>query len=155
VRVARLRLVATSNVARIAGAAGDRPRFLDAWTAVWQFVDRRISEERVAEALINLAWGAAELGDTARAEVAAREALRIAVPRQEWQEVEEAEGMLVRLSEGRLPDPPRVAAGTDEELRDALAAAEMLLRQLLQTPALIRTGSPRKARDRSHCPLRM
>lgn len=139
-RQARFRLIALSNVARLAGAVGDRARFLDAWMAVWQFVDGRVSEERAAEALINLAWGAAELGDTARVEVAAREALRIATARQEAQEVEAAEGMLARLADGRLPDPPRVAAGTDEELTDAMAAAKLLLRQLLHTPALIRTG---------------
>lgn len=137
---ARFRLIALSNVARLAGAVGDRVRFLDACMAVWRFVDRRVSEERAAEALINLAWGAAELGDTARVEVAAREALRIATARQEAQEVQAAAGMLASLDDGRLPDPPRVAAGTDEELKDAIAAAKVLLRQLVHTPALIRTG---------------
>lgn len=141
-RIARLSLVAHSNVARLAGATGDRARFLDAWATVWRFVDRRVSEERVAEALVNLAWGAASLGDTVRVEVAAREALRLATPRQEWQEVEQAEEMLACLEAGLLPDPPRIAAGTDEELKDALTAAEHLLQQLLNTPALLRTGLP-------------
>jgi hypothetical protein len=139
-RVPRFRLIANSNVARLAGAVGDRARFLEAWVAVWQFVDQRVSEDRAAEALVNLGWGAASLGDATRLEVAAREALRIAVPRQEGQEIEAAEEMLACLAEGRFPQTPHVAAGTDEELKDALAAAELLLRQLLKTPALRDAG---------------
>lgn len=149
----RLRLVAFSSMGRVAGRVGDRARFADAWTTVWTMLDQRLSEARAAEALINLAFGAAELGDTARVEVAAREALRIAEPRQEWQEVDAARAMLGALAEHRSPGPPPTAAGTDDELRDALAAAELLLDQLLHTPALQAAGASNRTDGRSSAAL--
>ena len=103
-------------------------------------LDERVSEARAAEALINLAFGAAELGDTSRGEMAAREALRLATARQEWREVAAAEDILASLAAGRLRAAPPVAGGTDEDLRDALAAAELLLQQLVHTPA-VKTGA--------------
>lgn len=141
-RETRLRLVAYSSLGRVAGGAGDRARFAEAWTTVWRMLDERVSEARAAEALINLAFGAAELRDWARVELAAREALRIAAPRQEWQEIAAAEKLLAALAEARVPDPPPMASGTDEDLKDALAAAEHLLRQLQQTPAVMASLSP-------------
>lgn len=131
-----LRLIAFSSLGRVAGAADDRVRFASAWSAIWRMIDLRVSEERAAEAMINLAWGAAHLQDAQRVEVAAREALRIATLRQEWQEVRAANEMLARLERGTFPESPPTAAGSDEDLRDALAAAEILLQQLLRTPAL-------------------
>jgi tetratricopeptide (TPR) repeat protein len=131
-----LRLVAFSSLGRVAGAAGDRARFAAAWSVVWGAIDLRVSEARAAEAMINLAWGAAHLRDTQRVEVAAREALRIATPRQEWQEVRAASEMLAELERGAFPESPPTAAGSDEDLHDALSAAEILLQQLLRTPAL-------------------
>lgn len=136
VSTASYRLVAYSSVGRVAGGVGDRTCFADAWSDVWRMLDERVSEARAAEALINLAFGAAELGDTSRGEMAAREALRIAAARQEGREVAAAENLLALLAAGQLRAEPPVAVGTDEDLRDALAAAELLLQQLLQTPAV-------------------
>jgi hypothetical protein len=129
------RLLFLSTVGRAAGAAGDAHVFWQTWSEFWRRLDAVPTYDCAAEALINLAWGAAHLGDTTRLEVAAREALRIALPRDERQEIEAAEAMLASLEQGRVPDPP-ARRGSDEEIADALAAAEMLLDQLLQAPAL-------------------
>jgi hypothetical protein len=74
--------------------------------------------------------------------VAAREALRIAVPCNEGQEIEAAELMLAGLAEGRFPELPGIATRSDTDLRDALAAAELLLRELLRTTAFTRIEGP-------------
>ncbi|HEX6909353.1 MAG TPA: hypothetical protein VF142_03110, partial [Longimicrobium sp.] len=136
------RLLVLSTTAWAAGAAGEAQVFWEAWGAFWQWLDTVDSYDRAGEALINLAWGAAGLRDATRLEVAAREALRIALPRQEGQEIEAAETMLAALAAGRFPEPPGVAPQSDADLEDALAAAELLLRQLLRTTAIIRTDRP-------------
>lgn len=100
-----------------------------------------MSEGLAAEALISFAFGAVALGDTPRVEIAAREALRMATARQEWQEAAAARNLLASLAAGRLHAAPSIAAGTDDDLRDALAAAELLLQQLVRTPA-VRSSSP-------------
>lgn len=130
------RLLFLSTVARAAGAAGDAHVFWRTWVDLWQWLDTIPSYDRAGEALINLGWGAAHLGDAARVEVAARETLRIAVPREERQEIEAAEQMLATLAEGRLPLPPVRVPCSDAELQDAVHAAEMLIEQLLEAPAL-------------------
>ncbi len=137
-----LRLLAFSSMGRVAGGVGDRARFGDAWSIVWEMLDPRISELRAAEALINLAFGAIGLGDAPRVEVAAREALRIGTARQEWREAAAAEHMLASLVDGRVPPAPPTASGSDDDLHDALAAAELLLQQLVQTPAVKAVAPP-------------
>lgn len=130
------RLIAFSSLGRVAGLAGDRVRFAAAWSGVWTRLDRRVSEDRAAEALINLAWGAAYLDDLQRLEIAASEALRIATPREEWNEVRAAEEFLRAIDRGSVPDCPAAVWSSDDDLRDGLAAAELILQQLLRTPAM-------------------
>jgi hypothetical protein len=133
---AQERLLVLSSIGRAAGAAGDAHVFWRVWTDLWQWLDTIPSYDRAAEALVNLGWGAAHLGDATRVEVAAREALRIAGPRDERQEIEAAERMLASLAKGRVPEPPVRVACSDAELADAVSAAEMLIEQLLEAPAL-------------------
>lgn len=130
------RLVVLSTIARAAGAAGDVHVFWRAWNELWQRLDTIPTYDRAAEALVNMGWGAAGLGDATRVEIAAREVLQIAVPREERQEIEAAEEMLVCLASGRMPEPPVRVRCSDAEVEDALAAAELLIEQLLQAPAL-------------------
>lgn len=130
------RMVFLSTVARAAGAAGDVHVFWRAWNELWQWLDAVPTYDRAAEALVNVGWGAARLGDTTRVEVAAREALRIAVPREEGQEVEAAEHMLACIARGSMPEPPARVRCSDAEVEDALVVAEMLIERLLRAPAL-------------------
>jgi tetratricopeptide (TPR) repeat protein len=134
----RERILAVSTLGRVSGLAGDRLRFVDAWSTAWKMLDDGTGENYAAEAMINLAWGAAALGDGMRMEIAAREALRIAEVREEGQEIQSARQMLAAAAAGTFPDGPRTAAGSDEELRDALSAAEKLLEQLARFPAVVR-----------------
>lgn len=147
------RLLFLSTVARAAGAAGEAQVFWAAWGAFWQWLDSVPSYDRAAEALVNLGWGAAGLRDTTRMEVAAREALRIAVPRDEGQEIQAAETMLAGLAAGRVPEPPGVTSQSDTDLEDALAAAELLLRQLLRTTAFRRADGPGGGAGQEPLPL--
>ncbi len=132
------RLLALSTVARAAGAAGEVSAFWEAWGEFWKCLDAVPSHDRAAESLVNLGWGAASLRDATRMEVAARETLRIAMPRDQGQEVQAAQEMLACLAAGRFPEPPGVAARPDADVRDALAAADLLLRQLGQSAAFVR-----------------
>lgn len=88
------RMIVLSNVARAAGGACLFVVFDRAWNEVWQMVDDSKDRERVAEALINLAHGAAALGLVVRMEMAASYALTIATRRSEAQQQVEAEELL-------------------------------------------------------------
>lgn len=130
------RLFLLSTTARAAGAALDASTYWRLWSDIWLLLDPVLSYDRTAEALVNLAWGAAGLGDTTRLELAAREALRLAQPRGEREAVEVAGHMLACLAEGRLPQLPVRVVCSDADVADACTAAELLLQRLMQAPAL-------------------
>lgn len=106
------RVIVWSNVGRAAGGAGLAAVFDRAWNEVWRVVDPRNDAERLAEALINLAHGAASLGETIRVEMAASAALTIAGRRGEGQERVAAEALLAsaRRSGTRRSEPAADAA---------------------------------------------
>lgn len=124
------RLVAWSNLAQAAGGAGDAKAFDDAWSRVWRVVDGGGDPERVAEALINVAMGAASLGQWVRQELAASYALQVAKRRSEAQHRLRAEELLEaarRAGMGRrAPDPPEPAPefseGSDQLAQELVAA---------------------------------
>lgn len=125
------RSIALANIARAAGAVGDRSRFEDAWSQVRDRVEGGGSWEGAAEALVDFARGAAGLGEWGRAEQAARRALAIAEERGEAKVRLAAEGVLESAREHRAteasPAPGREAADGEA---DALAAE--LVRSLSQ-----------------------
>jgi tetratricopeptide (TPR) repeat protein len=129
-------LMNLSTMGRAAGAAGEAKVFWRIWGEFWRRLDEVASYDRAAESLVNLAWGAVGLNDLTRVEVAAREALRIAVSRDEGQEIEAAGRMLACLELGRLPEPPVRVICSTTDLADALDAAERLVKRLVQAPAL-------------------
>ena len=88
------RMIVLSNIARAAGGACLFAVFDRAWNEVWRMVDDSKDRERVAEALINLAHGAAALGLVVRMEMAASYALTIAARRSEAQQQMAAEELL-------------------------------------------------------------
>lgn len=124
------RLLAWSNLAQAAGGAGDGPAFDEAWARVWRMVDSGNDQERVAESLINVAIGAAALGQWVRQEMAAAYALQVAKRRSEAQQRLKAEELLEaarRMGMGRRqPEPPPPVAEFSEasgQLADQLVAA--------------------------------
>ena len=104
-RPAEQRLV-MSNMARAAAGAGDRLAFATLWADVWALVDNQEDSERVAETLINLAQGAAALGDPDRGQMAAAQALKVATLRGESEPRLLAEALLEQLRRPRPPAPP-------------------------------------------------
>jgi hypothetical protein len=146
-------LLVLGTTAWAAGSAGEVRLFLDVWNEFWKRLDTISEYDRTSGALINLAWGAASLKDATRLEVAAREALRIALPRCEMLEVREAEQMLACLQQGVFPEPMGSATGSPQELRNATTAAERLLRDMLRWPhvrAPDATPGPMQAGGRVH-----
>ncbi|HEU0302393.1 MAG TPA: hypothetical protein VFR37_23240 [Longimicrobium sp.] len=128
------RLLAWSNLAQAAGGGGDAARFQDAWSSVWQLVDCGTDLDRSAEALINVASGAAMLGQWVRQEMAASFALAAACRRDESQERLKAEELLEaarKAGKGRrepeaVEPPPEFSPASD-------ALAEQLVSALTET----------------------
>ncbi len=129
------RMIVLSNVARAAGGACMFTVFDRAWNEVWQMVDDSKDRERVAEALINLAHGAAAMGLVVRMEMAASYALTIATRRSEAQQQMAAEELLAasrysqpQESEMYQEDDQALASASDwlaGELVDALTEVSM------------------------------
>lgn len=95
------RMLAWSNIAEAAGGAGQPAALERAWSEVWRIIEERDDRERVSEALINVARGAAHLGEAARQEIAASYALTIAIRRKESQERVIAEQLVESARHGR------------------------------------------------------
>ncbi|MBB4637737.1 tetratricopeptide repeat protein [Longimicrobium terrae] len=125
------REVALSNLARAAAGSGDRRAFEQAWTQAWRSMDGREASEHEGSIALELARGAAMLGDSERAEAAASRALRVATDRGESRTRLAAEAVLdqarrqraVRTAEAaapRAPEPPEEFA---LDLARALAPA--------------------------------
>jgi tetratricopeptide (TPR) repeat protein len=91
------RLLALSSLARAAGGVGDRFTYTEAWTDTWRLIDAGEETEKVAETLVNLAHGAASIGDRERATIAAGQALTVAVQRGEAEQRIAAETLLDAL----------------------------------------------------------
>lgn len=123
------RTVALANVARGAGALGDRPRFEDAWAQVWEGLEGADAEEGAAEALVDLAYGAASLGEWERAEHAALRAVELAGEREEAKTRLRAETVL-ESARKRSGAEQTAAPAASTDAADALA--EELIRSLSQ-----------------------
>lgn len=128
------RLLAVSSVARAAGGVGDRYTYNEAWADSWQLIDSSDDTEKVAEALVNLAHGAAGIGDRDRATIAAGQALTLALQRSEPEQRAAAESLLnaLRRAEpvGPTPRPsgagPAIAADAlSSELAEVLSTAPL------------------------------
>lgn len=124
------RILVLSNIARAAGGAGDRPTFLQAWTDVWTIVNGYSELDGASEALVNLAYGAAKLGDRERVESAAKEARLKATGRQEQQVLMATEQVLIALDDLTSIDAGRPAIENSTRTADADALAAEFVRVL-------------------------
>lgn len=120
-------LVVTANVARATAALGDRLGFAALWHDTWRLVDEGDDGEGVAYALVALARGAAMLGDPDRGQLAASQALKMAIQREEAEQRLAAERVLESLRTVRMgvPARPQPRAG------DAPGAEPNLANQLV------------------------
>jgi tetratricopeptide (TPR) repeat protein len=123
------REIALANLARAAAGAGDRRAFEQAWTQAWRSLDSHEASEHEGTIALDLARGAAMLGDHERAESAATRAARVAADRGEARTRMAAEAVLdqARRQRGVRPaDEPRAPEPPEEfalDLARALSAA--------------------------------
>jgi tetratricopeptide (TPR) repeat protein len=124
------RLLSLANYARAAAGAGDRRRYEAARAEAMGLLAAPACGEVAAESLLLIAQGDTGLGDWARAEEAARQAVEIAAQRGEARTQMAAEALIEaaragRAVEGRaeLVEPPRLALEAEAlagELRASL-----------------------------------
>ena len=108
------RLVSLANIVRAAAGAGERRLFEQTWDEVWDGLSRDGGTENAAQVLLELAHGAAQLGEVERAERAAERAVRTARERGEAKTQLTAEAVLDSVRRGRgartraaeAPPPP-------------------------------------------------
>lgn len=131
------RLTVLGNIARAAGGLGDRDAFRDAWNECHDLLLTASVDERAAQALLDLAHGAASLALWDKAERAAREALEIGARRHEAKIRLAAEALLDSVRHHRSVEVHRVAK------RDSYAAAEAEFAQELVRS--LATASPQPA----------
>jgi tetratricopeptide (TPR) repeat protein len=115
------RLFVLADTVRAAGGAGDRPAFEAAWRTAWEMAGDPAARDGAARALLDMAHGAASLGDRERAERAAVRAIRVADERAEAGIRQDARALLDSLPSGSVDRGPAAAAPAQGE-GDTLAA---------------------------------
>jgi hypothetical protein len=115
------RLVCLANIVRAAAGAGERRLFEQMWDEVWDGLSRDDGTEKSSQVLLELAHGAAQLGENERAERAAERAVRTARDRGEAKTLLTAESVLDSVRRGRAAraraaEAPRPPAPEDTEM---------------------------------------
>jgi len=129
----RVRLMLTANIARAAAGTGNRELFRKAWTQVYRMVKDPDLSGAVANSTLELALGAATLGEWDRAEQAGQEALDAAVKLGQAKVRFRVEALLdsirgSRSAESKIGESRRAPAKVDNLAND-------LLRSLSAIPA--------------------
>lgn len=113
-----------SSIARAAGGLGDRNAFREAWDACYDLLQNPAAEERAAEALLDMARGAASMGMWDKAEQAARESHETAIRRNESLMRIAAEAVLESVRHHRAVETRATSVRPEVvEAGDSLAAA--------------------------------
>ncbi|MBV9774188.1 MAG: hypothetical protein JO040_09580, partial [Gemmatimonadetes bacterium] len=121
------------NIARTAGGVGDRDTFASASEQLWKLVRGSEVREYAAQSLLDLARGAASLGEWAQAETAASTAVQIATERQEARVLITAETVLDAV---RHEQALEAGAAAKAESDDADVFATDLVRTLEEHAAV-------------------
>jgi tetratricopeptide (TPR) repeat protein len=127
------RLLAWGDVGRAAGGAGSREVFERAWEEVWSYAGEWDNRLHAAQALLDLARGAASLKEWARAERAATTARDVATRREEARVLVEVEPLLESIMRRRNLESVQAEAGETPDEDTALLAADLL--RTLETAA--------------------
>jgi len=112
------RLLARADIARAAGGAGNRQVFEDSWGELWGLAHEPAHQEHAAQALLDLAHGAASLGEWKKAETAATASMEAARRREENRVMLAAESVLDAARAKRameLKTADAAPAGSEEE----------------------------------------
>jgi tetratricopeptide (TPR) repeat protein len=124
------RMLNTGHIARAAGAAGNRAEFDRAWDEVWSFAGEWHTRPNAAQALLDLARGAASLKEWSRAERAASTARDVATRLEQAKVALEAEAVLDEVLRKRGIEAATEPAGGEQETADTEGLAADLLRTL-------------------------
>ena len=124
------RMLNTGHIARAAGAAGNRAEFDRAWDEVWSFAGEWHTRPNAAQALLDLARGAASLKEWSRAERAASTARDVATRLEQAKVALEAEAVLDEVLRKRGIEAATEPAGGEQEEADTEGLAADLLRTL-------------------------
>jgi len=124
------RMLNTADIGRAAGGAANRGEFDRAWDEVWSFAGEWHTRPNAAQALLDLARGAASLKDWSRAERAASTARDVATRREESRVALEAETVLDQVTRKRGIEAATEPAGGEQEEADTEGLAAELLRTL-------------------------
>lgn len=128
-----LGLTIVSNIARAAGGVGDREAFRKAWVEVNRLAKEPEVRSVLAAAMLELAHGAASLGEWDRAEQAAEQSRTVAAEMRQGKLLISAEFVLDSIRNGRrierrAPDTAASAVGAQD--------AEMFAANLVRTLAM-------------------
>ncbi|MDB4949111.1 MAG: hypothetical protein JWM27_1760 [Gemmatimonadetes bacterium] len=131
----RDQLAVMANIARAAGGAGARDVFRKTWIETSRLVREPSVTPVLAQALVELATGAASLGEWDRAEQSAERALEVAQQRGENKVAARAESILESVRRGRQVDAARSTAVRREvHAEQADSLADDLVRSLEAQP---------------------
>jgi tetratricopeptide (TPR) repeat protein len=116
------KLLIRANVIRAAGAAGDRDQFRRMWNETIKLTREPEALPVVADSLLEMARGAASLGEWDRAEQVAERAVTVASERSQAAVMVRAESVLGSIRSGRSVEKAIAArAGRTSDQADALA----------------------------------
>lgn len=119
---ARQKLAVRANYIRAAGAASDRERFRKMWNETMKLTREPEAAPVVANSLLEMARGAASLGEWDRAEQTVERAVALASERGEAAVVVRGESLLGSIRSGRSVERAIAArAGRSSDQADALA----------------------------------
>jgi hypothetical protein len=116
------RLGVLANTVRAAAGAGERRLFEQTWDEVWERVQRTDGLVNAATVMLELAHGAATLGEHERAERAAERAVQVARERAEAKTLLTAEAVLDQVRRTRGVRQRAAAAAAAPATAEALDA---------------------------------
>jgi len=121
------RMQNVADIARAAGAAGNRAAFDEAWQELWTSAGDWYTRPTASQALLDMARGAASLKEWALAERAATTSRDVALRREEAKVSIEAETLLDSVSRKRNLETAQPApVGADEEAEGDVLTADMV-----------------------------
>lgn len=125
-RSASEQLILFSNLARAAGATGNRDLFDQGWDRALEIIDQGTVVDQSAEAWLELAHGAVSLKQWARASRAAGRALELATNRGEARIRLSAESVLDSMRLGQPQQPETTIAETGYDLEAEVLASDFV-----------------------------
>lgn len=131
------RIALVSSIARAAGGAGQREVFRKAWIEVMRMAREQSAEAVLPAAVLELAEGAASLGEWDRAEQAAEQAFKAATERGQGKVQHRAEALLQAIRNDRIVEK-RVAHEAAATTAKADTLANELVRSLEASEDLVR-----------------